>query len=285
MPANDSKTILVTGGNDGIGLALCAQLVSQHGCHVFVGSRSLERGQAAIESVRASLSDAAPGAIELLQLDVTDDASVAAAAESIRASLGKRGRLYGLVNNAGIGLATGVSPEEVIDTNLYGAKRMCDAFLATDLVSDRVVNVGSGGGPSYVARCPLEAQPVLCSTPESWEAIEALLAPSEDGSTGLGSKADVNGGYGLSKALLTLYTMLCAKEHPSVLSSCVSPGWIKTKLVGASGATKRPEEGTRSIRHCLFEPLAGNGWYYGSDCARSPLHFMRNPGEPAYDGA
>jgi hypothetical protein len=72
--------------------------------------------------------------------------------------------------------------------------------------------------------------------------------------------------------------------HPEITSSCVSPGWIKTKLVGDSGATKRPEEGTVSIRHCLFQPLEGNGWYYGSDAVRSPLHFMRNPGEPAYDG-
>ena len=28
----------------------------------------------------------------------------------------------------------------------------------------------------------------------------------------------------------------------------------------------------------------GNGWYYGSDGLRSPLHYMRNPGEPPWDG-
>ena len=31
-------------------------------------------------------------------------------------------------------------------------------------------------------------------------------------------------------------------------------------------------------------PQEESGWYYGSDGVRSPLHFMRNPGEPAYDG-
>ena len=51
------------------------------------------------------------------------------------------------------------------------------------------------------------------------------------------------------------------------------------------GATKPPEEGTVSIRHCLFQDWGGgNGWYFGSDAERSPLHFMRNPGEPVYDG-
>ena len=50
------------------------------------------------------------------------------------------------------------------------------------------------------------------------------------------------------------------------------------------GATKPPEEGTVSTMKCLFDELPGNGFYYGSDGVRSPLHFMRNPGEPEYDG-
>ena len=43
--------------------------------------------------------------------------------------------------------------------------------------------------------------------------------------------------------------------------------------------------GTLAIKKCLFDmPQEESGWYYGSDGVRSPLHFMRNPGEPAYDG-
>ena len=45
------KAILVTGGNDGIGLALCTQLAVDHGCRVFMGSRSLERGEAAVAKI------------------------------------------------------------------------------------------------------------------------------------------------------------------------------------------------------------------------------------------
>jgi NAD(P)-dependent dehydrogenase (short-subunit alcohol dehydrogenase family) len=278
------KKILVTGGNSGIGLALCKQLVLEHDCHVFMGSRSHSRGEEALALLRHSLPEDQTNRIELIHLDVGEDASVAQAADTLRDLLREHERLYALVNNAGTGLAAGAPPEEVINTNLYGVKRMTDAFVRKGLVSERVVNVGSGSGPSYVRRCPPTVQPDLCRTPESWAQIESFLETSPDGKTGLGSEADVNGGYGLSKAMLALYTMLCAKEMPEILSSCVSPGWIKTKLVGSGGATKKPEEGTSSIRHCLFEELQGNGWYYGSDCVRSPLHFMRNPGEPAYDG-
>lgn len=49
--------------------------------------------------------------------------------------------------------------------------------------------------------------------------------------------------------------------------------------------SKAPEEGTVSIRHLLFGKLGGNGWYYGSDGKRSPLHIVRNPGEVVYTGA
>ncbi len=49
--------------------------------------------------------------------------------------------------------------------------------------------------------------------------------------------------------------------------------------------TKTPEEGTLAIKHCLFAAApAESGHYLGSDAIRSPLHYMRNPGEPAYDG-
>ena len=50
------------------------------------------------------------------------------------------------------------------------------------------------------------------------------------------------------------------------------------------GATKLPEEGTVSTMKCLFEELPGNGYFYESDGFRSPLHILRNQGEPEYDG-
>ena len=186
------------------------------------------------------------------------------------------------MNNAGIGLAARASPEVVVSTNLYGTKRMCEAFLPLlDSSTGRIVNVGSGAGPNYVKRCPAPAQNRLCTDPESWAQIESWLSDSE---TGLGSASDSSGGYGLSKALVTSYTMWIAKEQPQILSSCCTPGFIDTKLVAGFGASKPPEEGTVAIRNCLFGALEGNGWYYGSDGIRSPLHFMRNPGQPEYDG-
>mmetsp|Transcript_26104 Transcript_26104/g.67162 ORF Transcript_26104/g.67162 Transcript_26104/m.67162 type:complete len:281 (-) Transcript_26104:311-1153(-) len=275
-----ARAVLVTGGNAGIGAALCRQLAAEHGCRVLMGARNAERGEAAAAAIAKALPDGCGGSVELVVMDVADDASVGKAAVEVADRLGGD-KLYAVVNNAGVGLQSQTSPEQVLNTNLLGPKRVCEAF--TPLLSPaggRIVNVGSGAGPMYVGKCPPEAQAFLCRPPESWEKIEAWA----HGEHGLGSASDSMGGYGLSKALLASYTMLFAKQHPELLVSVITPGFIDTKLTAGYGAPKTPEEGTTAIVHCLFAELEGSGFYYGSDAVRSPLHFMRNPGEPAYDG-
>lgn len=79
--------------------------------------------------------------------------------------------------------------------------------------------------------------------------------------------------------------MLLAKTHPTLKINCLSPGFIQTAMTQGKGATLQPEQGTVSLLHCLFGELEGNGRYYGSDGVRSPLHVMRSPGDPPYDGS
>ena len=272
-----SKHILVTGGNSGIGKALCQQLV-ERGCYVFLGARSEAKGQDAVADIARATGKS--DNIEAVLIDVTDEASIKAAAESIQKKLEPK-KLYGLVNNAGIGLNTGASAEEVVNTNLWGPKRVTDAFLPLLCPKlGRIVMTGSGSGPSYVKGVTdVETKRTLCSPDVTMDFI------TEHAKSGIGSEADTFGGYGLSKALLTCYTMVLAREHPNIKSSICSPGFIDTKMTSGYGASKTPEEGTVSLLYCLFDDLdGGNGWYFGSDAVRSPLHFMRNPGEPKYDG-
>ena len=87
---NHRRIALVTGANQGIGLQVAKELVAQ-GTTVLVGSRNLQRGEAAAKEI-------GPGAVAI-QLDVTDRVSIADAAERIRKEFG---RLDLLVNNAGI---------------------------------------------------------------------------------------------------------------------------------------------------------------------------------------
>jgi NAD(P)-dependent dehydrogenase (short-subunit alcohol dehydrogenase family) len=79
--------------------------------------------------------------------------------------------------------------------------------------------------------------------------------------------------------------MVQARLWPNLKINGCTPGYIETNMTKDFQGNKKPvEEGTVSIKHCLFADLDGNGWYYGSDAVRSPLHYMRSPGEPAFTG-
>ncbi len=119
------SSVLITGASSGIGLA-CALALDARGWRVFAGVRRAEDA----DRLRAALSTRATPLI----LDVTDDAQVAAAAETIAAQVGEHG-LQGLVNNAGIALAGPMEyfpPDALqrqLDVNVVGVQRVTRAFL------------------------------------------------------------------------------------------------------------------------------------------------------------
>jgi NAD(P)-dependent dehydrogenase (short-subunit alcohol dehydrogenase family) len=144
---SERTTALVTGANKGIGYEIAAGLGAL-GWAVGVGARDTGRREAAVEKLRAAGVDAFG-----VPFDVTDDASVAAAARLVEE---RAGRLDVLVNNAGI---TGGSPQEpsrvdpavlrtVVETNVIGVVRVTNAMLPLlrRSASPRIVNVSSSVG-------------------------------------------------------------------------------------------------------------------------------------------
>ncbi len=135
----DNLVALVTGANKGIGKEIARQLAGA-GLVVYVGSRDAARGERAVEEIG--------GESRLLVLDVTDEASVAAAA--CQASV-----LDILVNNAGISGDDKTPDQEdadtfrrIYDTNVFGVVAVTNAFLPALRRSarPRIVNVSSGTG-------------------------------------------------------------------------------------------------------------------------------------------
>ncbi|WP_115556973.1 oxidoreductase [Xanthomonas campestris] len=130
----NSKIALVTGASSGIGEATAARLANA-GYTVYGTSR------------RGGTSTTA--GMQMLALDVTDDASVAAAVDTI---LRKEGRLDLLVNNAGFSVAASAAEESsiqqaqsVFDTNFFGTLRMTNAVIGQmrKQGGGRILNIGS----------------------------------------------------------------------------------------------------------------------------------------------
>ena len=130
------KRVVVTGANKGIGLAIAKRILKEYpDFYVFLGSRDSGRGRDAIEQIISELGLSVKERLQLLELDVTSDESVKNAVECIKTNVGGSNNiLYGLVNNAG-GAGGGMSGKQVVDLNMYGVRRVTEAFLP--LIQDK----------------------------------------------------------------------------------------------------------------------------------------------------
>jgi NAD(P)-dependent dehydrogenase (short-subunit alcohol dehydrogenase family) len=133
------ETALVTGASGGIGREIARQLAAS-GITVYVGSRTIERGQRAVEEIGENA--------QLLVIDVTDATSISEAAAQVSA-------LDVLVNNAGVMVDAETAPEADLDsfratyeTNVFGVLAVTNAFLPAlrRSVNPRIVNISSGTG-------------------------------------------------------------------------------------------------------------------------------------------
>ncbi len=237
------KVALVTGANQGIGLQIAKDLMT-HGFTVLVGSRNFERGEAAAQEVGADA--------HAIQLDVTDAASIAAAAERIRSEFG---RLDVLVNNAAISntrkdslslqeyakisLASNASLDEireVWETNVFGVLAVYQAMLPLlrEATAARIVNVSSGVGS-------------LTTNADPTYPYHAFFSPV----------------YPASKTALNAITlaMMVELESTGIKVNLVSPGFTKTNLNGYEGF-ESVEEGSREVvRVALLGPDGPSGTF------------------------
>ncbi|WP_260632523.1 MULTISPECIES: SDR family oxidoreductase [Burkholderia] len=138
---NMSRTILITGASSGFGRDT-AETLSRAGHRVFASMRDVAgRNRPHADALRAS-------GVQVVELDVTDDASVERGVASV---LENSGRLDVLINNAGIGSA-GVSEafttkqvQALFDVNVFGIQRMSRAVLPTFRKQREglIMNIGS----------------------------------------------------------------------------------------------------------------------------------------------
>jgi carbonyl reductase 1 len=305
------RRILITGANKGIGLAIANRCLQDHkDTHVILACRSTTRGDSAVAQLSADHPDW-KSRVSVLEMDTSSDESVKAAAATLQKQLGATPPpLHGIVNNAGIAAGT---IGEVLNVNVRGPRRVDSAFIPLlDPKAGRIVQMSSGAASGCVSKSS-DARKTFFTNPNvTWAEIGGLMdevcaypngvKDFEEQGIGIG----MVGAYGLSKALLNSYTMLVARENPTLKVNSCSPGMIATDIFGGflpwwvpipsavlrwvamrAMNAKTPDEGTVSTMHLLFSPdidSVPQGRYYGSDAKRSPLDVYRSPGSPPYEG-
>ncbi|WP_433367218.1 SDR family NAD(P)-dependent oxidoreductase [Actinoplanes sp. CA-142083] len=226
----------ITGANKGLGRETARRL-TELGHIVLIGARDAEAGRAVADELGA----------RFVPIDVTDDASVAAAAKDVEAH---EGAIDVLVNNAGVhgpmgdpSDLTGAEVLHVLDVNVAGVVRTTTAFLpllrrSADPV---IANVSSAMGDLAATHNP--------SRPES-----GVIAPA----------------YTASKAALTMLTTQYAKAFPAIRINAADPGYTATDLNGHTGHQTVTEGTDATVR------LANEGPGHGSG------RFVDRHGEIAY---
>lgn len=207
-PQFQRKTALVTGGNKGIGFAICKGLLAA-GFEVILAARSHDRGKEAAEQLQLAGSQ-----VRVVELDVTNDDSIRRAVEHLSQEID---HLDVLVNNAGIYPDEGVNILTIsrdllsltMNTNTFGPIRVTQAFLPLleKVPTARIINVSSGYGELN------------------------------------GLSADVPS-YCLSKLALNGATIMLADalRPKGIAIYAMCPGWVRTDM-GGSEASRSPEQG------------------------------------------
>ena len=258
------RTFFATGANSGIGRAMVEALAARGG-HVVLAARSEERTRPVLEGIRALRPSAA---VEFLQVDVSDLASVRRAAAAYLAT----GRpLDVLVNNAGVGGTNGLSADGF---DLTYATNHIGPFLLTSLLlpaierapQGRIVNVSSIGH-MQVKRI-------------DWTLLERRTEPRKSGF--------------LDYAITKLMNILHAKElarrltGTRVTTYALHPGGVKSNIWRS---LPRPvqwglklflisnEEGAKTQLYCATAPeLAGvSGRYYDKSREVPPNRLAEDP--------
>lgn len=217
----EGQIALVTGANRGMG-KVTSQALRELGATVYAGTRKLD----AVEPADRRIP---------LQIDVTDDASIAAAFQRISDD---EGRLDVLVNNAGIapGLGQTVADEPIQQFDQVMAINLRGAFLVTQ-----------------------HATPLLLET----EAPRVVNMSSGMGSFSQGMDGEAVA-YRISKAGLNAITANLHADFndQGLIANSACPGWVRTDMGGPS-ADRSPEEGAETpIWLCRFAPGAPSGRFW-----------------------
>ncbi len=195
MTIRQSRTALVTGGNRGIGLEVCAQL-AKRGLNVLLGARDSALGRQAARE----LADSGHG-VQVVALDVSDPKSIDRCLES----LGKKEIAVDvLVNNAGVyppgAVLTSAEDafRETMEVHYFGPLRLCRALVPVmqKRKYGRIVNVSSGSGS-------------------------------------FGERLEGPAAYCISKTTLNALTVKLAEvAGPHIKVNTLCPGWVRTRMGG-----------------------------------------------------
>lgn len=259
------KTILVTGGNRGIGLEICKQL-HHLGHTIIMGTRDTARG---VEAARSADID-----VQVFPLDVTDEQSIIALKSRVDRNFGK---LDVLINNAGLGSTH-------FNSNNSAARTGRDILRMSgktgkkikELIKPVLKRTGFISNDDNVKSIDMDRVRHIMDTNlyGPWMMIShfiPLLEKSDDAriiniSSGMGALESLDGeypAYRMSKVSLNALTIMFARELEvkKIVVNAMCPGWVRTDM-GGPDAPRQVNQGADTAVWLATERIGETGKFY-----------------------
>ena len=268
------RLALVTGGNKGIGYAICKQLLQSQKFNVLLATRNLDNGISALEKLKKDIPDLDQSTVDLLQLDTSNPDIIKSSVDYLTNEK-KVSTLDILVNNAGVAsddIFHLAEVQRVFKTNFYGVINTTDAYLPLLqqsqegarilMMSSRVGAISKIGDP-IKTELKEDESITYDRLYEIMDKFQADLAKMESegllNDEGNLTKEDVkergwwNSAYGMSKLGLSTYGRILSRD-PRVVDNNIfigsyCPGFVATDMTAAYGKNipLGPDDGARGM--------------------------------------
>lgn len=222
IPNLSGKIILVTGGNNGLGKESIKQLAKHNPKKIYMGSRSIERAQEAIQDIKNEVPNTS---ITFLEMDLASFSSIKSAADAF---LAENDRLDVLINNAGVfasppGLTT-EGYEIQFGTNYMGSALLTRLLLP---ILDKTAGKEISGNDVRIVNVSSE---IYRATPKGGLPLSQMKTPL--------TEINTITRYGQSKLANLYFAKSYAKRYPHIKSVSLHPGLVQTNI--SSSMTANP---------------------------------------------
>eukprot|EP00483_Globobulimina_turgida_P000400 UN00400 len=270
------KLALVTGGNKGIGYAICKQLLQTQCFNVLLATRNIENGKNALTQLKKDIPDLDLNCIDLLQLDVSSQTSIDSSLDYIQTEK-SISSLDLLINNAGIASGDEFNAslvKNVFATNFYGAINCTTSYLPllqSSKIGGRILMMSSRVGAITKLTNNESVKTELNSPDLKYDDLLRIMDNfildmdlmenegflNENGNL---NKEDVkqhgwwNSAYGMSKLGLSAYSRILSMDISNILAynifvASYCPGFVATDMTAAYGKKipLGPDDGARGM--------------------------------------
>ncbi len=251
IPDQTGRTAVVTGANTGLGLET-ARALAEHGAHVVLAVRNLDKGKAAADEI------AGHGEVSLQELDLTSLASIRAAAEQLRAD---HDRIDLLINNAGVMMTPKQTTRDGFELQ-FGTNHL-GHFALTGLLLDRLLAAPG----SRVVTVSSMGHRLFASRGINFDDLQSQRRYSRTGAYGQAKLANLMFTYELQRRLAGTKT-IAAAAHPGGSRSELArnlPTVLRGFFTLIEPLFQPTDMGSLPTLRAATDPGVIGGQYYGPD--------------------